>query len=221
VIGQFLPAELQTALSGRTNPNLPWQMFGYMPDDRETFTDVMTYNITTGFEGSIPGTDWTWEAFVNHGESHTYAAADRHLLARADPVGADAPGRSARGLALQGNQETGGFGASTGPVHHRAQLLRRAAGGFSKDCLEAIRADLKNRSKMRQTIAEATCRAACSPCRPGDIRLRSAQLREQDYEFLNDTLTTQGRSYLDQALGIYPSGDAAVRSTPRKSTASC
>ena len=29
-----------------------------------------------------------------------------------------------------------------------------------------------------------------------------------DYEFINDTLTTQGRSFLDQALGIYPSGDA-------------
>jgi outer membrane receptor protein involved in Fe transport len=35
-----------------------------------------------------------------------------------------------------------------------------------------------------------------------------ASYREMDYQFLNDTLTTQGRSYLDQALGIYPSGDS-------------
>src|SRR5690606_30157817 len=32
--------------------------------------------------------------------------------------------------------------------------------------------------------------------------------REIDYEFDNDTLTTQGRSFQDQALGIYPSGNS-------------
>ena len=59
VIGQFLPAELQAILNNRVNPNAPFQLTTLMPDDRETFTDVMTYNITTGLEGSIPGTDWT------------------------------------------------------------------------------------------------------------------------------------------------------------------
>ncbi|MBO9519447.1 MAG: TonB-dependent receptor plug domain-containing protein, partial [Porphyrobacter sp.] len=73
VLGQFLPAELQTILNNRSNPNAPFQLSTLMPDDRETFTDVMTYNITTGLQGSVPGTDWTWEAFVNHGESHTFA----------------------------------------------------------------------------------------------------------------------------------------------------
>jgi outer membrane receptor protein involved in Fe transport len=28
--------------------------------------------------------------------------------------------------------------------------------------------------------------------------------RENDYHFWNDTLTTEGRSFLDQALGLYP-----------------
>ncbi|MBO9518104.1 MAG: TonB-dependent receptor plug domain-containing protein, partial [Porphyrobacter sp.] len=94
VIGQFLPAELQQILNSRTRParpgepgynadpalngtvsgaNEPWQMSTLMPDDRETFTDVMTYNLVAGLQGSVPGTDWTWEAFVNHGESHTFA----------------------------------------------------------------------------------------------------------------------------------------------------
>jgi outer membrane receptor protein involved in Fe transport len=208
VIGQFLPAELQTILNNRTNPNAPWQLVTLMPDDRETFTDVMTYNITTGFEGSIPGTDWTWEAFVNHGESHTYARQTGvYSLDRVQTV-LSAPAFG-RGLALQGNQESGGFGASTGRCTTGVNFFNVPAGGFSDDCLEAMRADLKNRSKFRQTIVETNLQGGLFDLPAGTVRAAvGASYREQEYEFLNDTLTTQGRSFLDQALGIYPSGDA-------------
>lgn len=208
VIGQFLPGELQTILNSRTNPNLPFQLASYMPDDRETFTDVMTYNITAGFEGSIPNTDWTWEAFVNHGESHTYARQTGiYSLERTQSV-ISAPGFG-RGLSITGNPESNDFGAATGTCTSGLNFFNVPAGGFSDDCLEAIRADLKNRSKFRQTIAEANFQGGLFSLPAGDVRAAAgASYREMDYEFLNDTLTTQGRSYLDQALGIYPSGDA-------------
>jgi iron complex outermembrane receptor protein len=208
VIGQFLPADLQFILNNRADPNAPWQLFGYMPDDRETFTDVMTYNITTGLEGSIPGTDWTWEAFVNHGESHTYARQTGiYDLERVQSV-VSAPGFG-RGLAIQGNQESGGFGASTGRCTTGVNFFSPPSGGFSNDCMEAMRADLKNRSKFRQTIVETNLQGGLFELPAGQLRAAiGASYREMDYEFLNDTLTTQGRSYLSQALGIYPSGDA-------------
>jgi hypothetical protein len=140
-----------------------------MPDDRETFTDVMTYNITTGLEGSIPGTDWTWEAFVNHGESHTYARQTGiYSLERTQSV-LSAPGFG-KGLAIQGNQESGGFGASTGKCTSGLNFFAPPAGGFSNDCLEAIRADLKNRSKMRQTIVEANLQGGAFALPAGDVR---------------------------------------------------
>src|SRR5690606_8147686 len=87
------------------------------------------------------------------------------------------------------------------------------AGGFSEDCLEAMRADLKNRSKFRQTIVEANFQGGLFALPAGDVRAAAgASYREMAYEFTNDTLTTQGRSFIDQALGIYPSGevDAAI-----------
>ena len=207
VIGQFLPADLQYVLENRANPNAPWQMFGYMPDDRETFTDVMTYNITTGLEGSIPGTDWTWEAFVNHGESHTYARQTGvYDLERVQSV-LTAPAFG-RGLNIQGNQESGGFGASTGRCTSGVNFFDVPSGGFSEDCLEAMRADLKNRSKFRQTIVETNLQGGLFALPAGDVRAAvGASYREMEYQFLNDTLTTQGRSYLSQALGIYPSGE--------------
>ena len=207
VLGQFLPAELQTILNNRTNPNAPFQLTTLMPDDRETFTDVMTYNITTGFEGAIPGTDWTWEAFVNHGESHTFARQTGvYSLDRVQTV-LSAPGFG-RGFVLQGNQESGGFGASTGRCTSGVNFFDVPAGGLSEDCLEAMRADLKNRSKFRQTIAEANFQGGLFALPAGDVRAAAgASYREMAYEFTNDTLTTQGRSFVDQALGIYPSGE--------------
>ncbi len=35
-----------------------------------------------------------------------------------------------------------------------------------------------------------------------------AGYRKMDYEFINDTITNQGESFRDQALGIYPSSDS-------------
>ena len=229
VLGQFLPAEMQALLNARNRParpgepgydpnpalngrvsgaNEPFQLFNLLPDDRETFTDVMTYNITTGFEGSIPGTDWTWEAFVNHGESHTFARQTGIFSLERMQTVLSSPGFG-RGFRLQGNQESGGFGASTGVCTTGINFFAPPAGGFSEDCLEATRADLKNRSKFRQTIVETNLQGGLFDLPAGQLRAAiGASYREMDYEFLNDTLTTQGRSFLDQALGIYPSGDA-------------
>ncbi len=203
-----VPSELQQLLLARANPNAPFQIQTLMPDPRETFTDVMTYNMIAGFEGSIPGTDWTWEAFVNHGESHTFARQTGiYSLARTRAV-LTSP-NFGYGFNQQGNQESGGFGASTGHCTSGVNFYNPPAGGFSEDCLEAMRADLKNRSKFRQTIVEANFQGGLFDLPAGTVRAAvGASYREQEYEFLNDTLTTQGRSFLDQALGIYPSGDA-------------
>src|SRR5690606_26918230 len=54
-------------------PDEPFALTALMPEPRTTDTDVSTYNLTAGLEGYIPGTDWTWEAFVSHGESETFA----------------------------------------------------------------------------------------------------------------------------------------------------
>ncbi|KRA83259.1 hypothetical protein ASD76_04150 [Altererythrobacter sp. Root672] len=208
VTGQFLPADLQTLLNNRSNPNAPFQLATYMPDDRETFTDVLTYNMTTGLQGSVPDTDWTWEAFVSHGESHTFARQTGiYSLERVQTV-LSSP-NFGQGFSSTGNSESNFFGASTGKCTTGLNFFSPPSGGFSEDCLEAMRADLKNRSKFRQTIAEVNAQGSLINLPAGELRgAIGASYREMEYEFINDTLTTQGRSFLDQALGIYPSGDA-------------
>lgn len=207
-----VPNPTQPIVSGA---NDTFNMTTLLPDDRETFTDVITYNIIAGLEGSIPGTDWTWDVSVNHGVSTTHAKQTGiYSLERLRAV-ITAP-NFGRGFSATGNggddpaSPFGGFGASTATCTSGLNFFIPPAGGFSEDCLEAIRADLKNRTYTRQTIVEANLQGKIIDLPAGELRgALGASYREMDFEFTNDTLTTQGRSFLDQALGIYPSGNSA------------
>ena len=203
-----IPSDLQTLLDSRPNPDAPFTLNTLLPANRETFTDVTTYTLIAGLEGSIPDTDWTWEAFVNHGESSTFALQTGiYSLERTRAV-LGAP-NFGRGFVGQGNAAFGGFGASRATCTSGLNFFRLSPEEISDDCLEAISADLKNRSTIRQTIAEANLTGTLFDNWAGPVGFAlGASYRELDYEFLNDTITTQGRSFNDQALGIYPSGNS-------------
>ncbi len=89
-----------------------WQL-AYNLDfaDREARTDVSTYNMLAGFNGDIPGTDWTYEVFASRGESTTSALTTG--IASLERVRAilAAPDWGA-GFSAQGNPLFGGFGAA-------------------------------------------------------------------------------------------------------------
>jgi iron complex outermembrane recepter protein len=80
---------------------------------------------------------------------------------------------------------------------------------ISQDCKQAITGDLKNNMQVQQTIFEANAQGSLFTLPAGDLRAAiGASYRKLNFEFINDTLTNQGESFLDQALGIYPSSDS-------------
>ncbi|GGD51919.1 TonB-dependent receptor [Erythrobacter arachoides] len=202
-----LPSELVTLLNSRPDPTAPFQIQALLPDNRETTTDVTTYNLTAGLEGSIPSTTFNWEAFVSHGISSTYAVQTGiYSLNRLRAVLNG--GNFGRGFSATGNAAFGGFGAARATCTSGLNLFKPPTEGFSEDCLEATRADLKNRSEVTQTIAEANVTGSLFDLPAGELGIAvGASFREVQFQFDNDTLTTQGRSFQDQALGIYPSGN--------------
>lgn len=202
-----LPDALVTLLDSRPDPTGPFTIQALLPENRETTTDVTTYNLTAGLEGFVPGTSFAWEAFVSHGISSTYAKQTGvYSLERMRTV--LNAGNFGQGFSQTGNAPFGGFGASTGTCTSGLNFYQPPAGGFSEDCLEAVRADLKNRGEVTQTIAEANISGGLIDLPAGELGVAlGASYREVQYVFDNDTLTTQGRSFLDQALGIYPSGN--------------
>jgi outer membrane receptor protein involved in Fe transport len=80
---------------------------------------------------------------------------------------------------------------------------------ISEDCIEAITADISNRAVMKQQVYEGTAQGGLFKLPAGQLRgALGASHRENEYQFTNDTLTTQGRSFLDQAIGLFPSGNS-------------
>ena len=203
-----MPAELKSLLNSRANPTANWQLTYYLDFmNRESRVDVFTYNIQAGFEGKIPGTDWTWEVYGSQGESETSSLITGTASLERFRTIIAAPNWGA-GFTTQGNPSAGGFGASAATCTSGFNPFNKAA-AISKDCIDAIRADLKTRAVMQQTVFEANAQGGLFSLPAGTVRAAvGASHRQNRYEFLNDTLTTQGSSFQDQAIGIYPSGNS-------------
>lgn len=199
------------ALNGRVSAaNDPVEINYGIPEPRTTFNDVQTYNLTAGLEGAIPGMDWTWEAFVNHGVSSTYSRqTGTYSLARTRAL-MQTP-NFGTGMKQSSNSESPrtNFGANFANCTSGMNFFTTPWNDISADCKAAINADLKNRSEMRQTIVEANLQGGLFDLPAGTLQFAAgASYREVAFEFRNDTLTTQGSSFLDQAIGIYPSSDS-------------
>jgi iron complex outermembrane recepter protein len=206
---QVVPASIKALLNARTNPNGNVSLSGFLPNPRANYSDVTTYTLIAGFEGSVPGTDWTWEAFVNHGASSTYSRqTGMYSLQRLRAV-FTAP-NFGQNFKYQSNQYGGlggispGFGAATGTCTTGLNFF----GGYqniSDDCRDAIAADNVNRSRSRQTIAEVNVQGGLFELPAGQLRFAAgASYRESRYEFIPDTNASSGRNFLDSLVGIYP-----------------
>ncbi len=184
-----------------------WQLTYYLNQaNRAARTDVTTYNIVAGLDGEIPGTDWTWEAYASQGESQTDSLITGNASLERFRAVVGSPNWGA-GFNAQGNSLFGGFGAASATCTSGFDPFNK--GNVSQDCIEAVSADLKNRAIMKQNVWELNAQGALFALPAGDLRAAiGASHRENDYEYLTDTLTTQGRSFLDQTIGIYPSGNS-------------
>ncbi|OYW85021.1 MAG: hypothetical protein B7Z20_09835, partial [Sphingobium sp. 32-64-5] len=210
----WLPSNLVSLLNARNDPNAAWSVTGYVPGlgNREVFTDVYTYNMLAGFEGTIPGIDWTWDATVSQGESVTNALTTGTASLERLRAVMTAPFFGA-GFKQQGNAAGGGFGANAATC--TSGLDPFSGKPVSDDCIAAISAPLKETAKMQQTIGEANAQGKLFNAPAGEVRAAvGATYRKNAYTFLEDNIKERDSSFLDQTLGIYParSIDAALSS---------
>ena len=207
--GRAIPTELATLLNSRADPNGPWQLTYYLDFmNRASKTDVLTYNMLAGFEGKIPGSDWTWEVYGSQGESETNALITGTASLERFRAVISAPNWGA-GFKAQGNAAFGGFGASSATCTSGFDPFNKKK-AITQDCIDAISAPLSNRAVMQQTVFEANAQGSLFQLPAGEVRAAlGASYRQNAYDFHNDTLTEQGTSFLDQTIGIYPSGSSA------------
>jgi outer membrane receptor protein involved in Fe transport len=212
--GRAVPAELATILASRGDPTGPWRLTYYLNfANRDLRADVETYQLQAGLNGRIPAlTDWTWEVYGSKGESETaalttgVASLERFRAIISSPNWGRGFDSSAAGFS---NPLFGGFGANFAtctsgfdPFHKEIPI--------TQDCIDAISSPLKTRANLQQNVWEGTAQGKVFDLPAGELRAAvGATYRKSIYEFLNDTLTSQGVNFNDQAIGIYPSGDSA------------
>ena len=202
-----IPDELRTLLESRPDPTADYQLNLTIPGlFREVHSDVYTFQMLAGLQGKIPGMDWTWEAYGSHGETSTNTRLSGALSLQRWRTIIAAPNWGA-GFVGSGNEEQGGFGAAQATCTSGLNPFDDVP--ISQDCMDAISADIKNRSVVVQSIWEGTAQGGLFDLPAGQVRAAvGIDHRRTRFTFQNDTLTTQGTSFLDQAIGIYPSGNS-------------
>jgi iron complex outermembrane receptor protein len=212
----WLPSNLVSLLNARTDPQAPWSVTGYVPGlgNREVITDNTTYNMVFGFEGSIPGTSWNWDITWNRGQSNTeFLTTGVASLERLRAV-MSAPNFGA-GFNRIGNATGGTFGANRATCTSGLNPFTYTQP--TQDCIDAIKAPLKETAMMRQTVWEANLEGALFELPAGEIRTAvGATYRENLYEFREDTIKEATSGFLDQALGIYPANSINAKLDSRE-----
>jgi len=222
VDGRTIPAELASVLASRPNPTGDWRLTYYLDyANRDYRGDVFTYNLLAGFEGKIPAIDWTWEVYGSKGESETsalttgVASLERFRAVISAPNWGQGFDSRAPGSPYS-NPAFGGFGANFATCTSGIDPFHKEV-PISQDCIDAISASLKTRATMQQDIWEGNAQGKVVDMPAGELRAAvGASYRQTRYEFLNDTLTSQGVEFNDQAIGIYPSGDARGEDTVKE-----
>jgi iron complex outermembrane recepter protein len=177
----YLPAALQTLLNSRTkmvkNPVTgvlepvsaaqdPWSLYQVLdyegPVRVENTTDV--WQALAGLKGKLPFKDWTWEAYVSRGNTHTQAdyAGLPSLQRYQYLVGLPNFGKGAAVKSPPGTPFGYGVTCTTGlPVFQQFTP--------SQDCLDSIADPMKTETDLRQDIFEGSVQGQLFSLPAGEV----------------------------------------------------
>ena len=208
--GHPVPNELASLLNSRPTPNAPWEVQlipdpnGWMPP-RSTRDTNTNWQVTAGLNGTIPGPNFTWDAYVSHGESTSYSLGEGYAsLVRYEAL-ITAPNWG-KGASITGNQvpPNFGFGAATGHCTSGFYDTLFLGGTPSQDCIDSMTARIQNTTAMSQNIAEATIQGTLFQLPAGDLGFSvGASYREEFLTYTPDVLQSTV-SFADQVAGVYP-----------------
>lgn len=214
-----VPAELATLLNSRGTQNAAWnldEVFDWLPP-RSTSNNSTTFQLVAGLEGKLPFKDWTWEAYVSHGQSstntqiHGAVSLDSWRTIVTSPnygkgfVGRQNQGELINGIPVDG----GGFGGSLVTCTSGLPIVANFA--VSQDCADALTHDLQNRQRIDQTIYESNIQGGLVDTWAGEARFAAGiSRRVNSFTYQTDGLTSIN-NFLDSAVGIFPLGDSDGR----------
>ncbi len=161
---------------------------------RQLKNSSSVFQVLAGLEGELPVRDWTWEAYATHGESKTdngyigFASLERY---RAVVQSAN----YGKGFSQTGPGQAQATCTSGLPIFEQFEV--------SQDCIDAITANIADRTRLTQEIVEANFQGAVADLPAGELRSAlGASYRRNEFEFRPDA-TRETNSIIDIPISTF------------------
>jgi outer membrane receptor protein involved in Fe transport len=176
--------------------------------ERRTINNNLSFQVTAGFNGKLPILDWTYEVFGSHGETVAktdqigFGSVQRWRAVLSSPnygVGFNANGNAG----TPGNNFEGANATCTTGVSPFKQDQ-----DWSQDCKNAVQTNPQNENRVTQTDWELNIQGGLFNLPYGQLRFAAgAEYRKNTIKFDADSSATQGASFLEGVIGIFPQGN--------------
>lgn len=191
-----VPGNIAALLDSRANPDAPWTA-NYSLDAfgrRGVNTFNNTFQIQLGFEGEIPGTDFTWDVIASHGE--TVAKTNLVGLVSIERFRTilTSPNFGRNFFALGNNGAR--YGATASCETGLSPFIINSA--FSADCDPATSVDAQFENRISQNLVEANLQGGLFDLPYGQLRFAvGGQYRKNSIEFTSDSSAFEGSSFYE------------------------
>jgi outer membrane receptor protein involved in Fe transport len=215
-----VPAELAALLNSRTGAaaTQPFSV-NLIPGDiarRTTVNHNQTFQVLLGFEGTIPGTDFTWEFFGSHGETtartevYGYLSIDRLREVLLSPNYGLNSTFVGNGTPLGANRN----GATAACTSSLSPFIPNTS--YTEDCGLAVAVDGQLQNRIKQDNIQANVQGGLFDLPYGQLRFAAgAEYRRNSIDFHADAASSDGSAFYESVNGGFPqastSGSTAVR----------
>ncbi len=208
-----LTPDLVTLLESRSTPDANYRVniiptaFGR----RRTENRNQTFNIMVGFEGDVPGTDWTWDVVASHGETtaktdqYGYVSVERwSTIVQAPNFG--------RNFAVTADNV---YGATATCTTGLSPLTNPDA--YSDDCRLATSVDLQLENRVKQDYVEANLQGGLFELPYGQVRFAlGGHYRENSIDFHADASSVEGSTFYETTAGIFPQASTSGKTSVKE-----
>jgi outer membrane receptor protein involved in Fe transport len=187
----FIPADLQTLLNSRSNPNAPFLLNKRFTEvgPRHSHAEYNVYQFQLGLDGKVPYRDWTWDIWAAYGRMNLLETQTGNVSHQAVRTLLEANDGGA-------SQCAGGYNPfGLGPV--------------SASCIAYISRTTKNSTQYRQNQAEVNFQGGLFDLPAGEVRAAvGADYRRDNFQFVPDSvlstadISNLGTSLQNKAPGV-------------------
>jgi outer membrane receptor protein involved in Fe transport len=208
-----VPANIAALLDSRADPDAPW-VANYSLQDfgrRGTTNKNNTFQIQLGFEGVIPGTDFTWDVIASHGETVAKTELTGLISIERFRTIATSPnfGRNFSAIGNNGAR----YGAT---ANCTSGLNPLTSSPFSADCDLATSADAQFENRISQDLVEANLQGGLFELPAGQLRFAvGGQYRKNSLEFISDSSAFEGSSFYETII-TFPQGSTSGSESVRE-----